>query len=168
MAEAEDRLMAWLRDAHAAEQQAETMLSGMARRLKHYPEFRSRIEQHIEETKRQASDLRDCIKRRNGSTSTLKDTGASLLGFGQAMSGMFTSDEVLKGAIAGYAFEAMEIASYKILIVAARSVGDEQTASVCENALREEEEMAEWLDNNISALTDKFLAREEVGATAKN
>lgn len=30
MASAEERLTEWLRDAHAAEQQAETMLNGMA------------------------------------------------------------------------------------------------------------------------------------------
>src|SRR3954468_22268823 len=33
MANAEEHLMDWLRDAHAAEQQAETMLNGMANRI---------------------------------------------------------------------------------------------------------------------------------------
>jgi ferritin-like metal-binding protein YciE len=46
--------MEWLRDAHAAEEQAETMLSGMARRIENYPELKARIEQHIGETQRQA------------------------------------------------------------------------------------------------------------------
>jgi ferritin-like metal-binding protein YciE len=55
MASAEERLMEWLRDAHAAEEQAETMLSGMARRIENYPDLRARIEQHIGETQRQAT-----------------------------------------------------------------------------------------------------------------
>ena len=54
MASAEERLMEWLRDAHAAEEQAETMLGGMAGRLKNYPQLKARIEQHIDETRRQA------------------------------------------------------------------------------------------------------------------
>ncbi|MGY3176991.1 ferritin-like metal-binding protein YciE [Ewingella americana] len=43
----------WVRDAHAMEEQAEAMLSRMAERLEHYPELKSRILQHIEETKEQ-------------------------------------------------------------------------------------------------------------------
>jgi ferritin-like metal-binding protein YciE len=42
----EDHLLNWLRDAHAMEKQAETMLSAMAGRLEHYPELKARIEAH--------------------------------------------------------------------------------------------------------------------------
>jgi hypothetical protein len=38
MTTVDDRLMEWLRDAHAAEEQAETMLGRMANRLQNYPE----------------------------------------------------------------------------------------------------------------------------------
>src|SRR5215212_9611825 len=93
MASAEERLMEWLRDAHAAEEQAETMLRGMAGRIENYPDLRARIEQHIGETQRQAKLVRGCIERRGGSTSTIKDSAGKMLGFGQAMSGMFVGDE---------------------------------------------------------------------------
>ena len=167
MANAEERLMEWLRDAHAAEEQAATMLNGMAGRIKNYPQLKSRIEQHARETQRQAQLVLGCIERRGGSRSAIKDTGAKLLGFGQAMSGMFVGDEVVKGSIANYAFEAMEIASYRILITTAREVGDEETARVCEQILREEEAMEEWLGENIPSLTHQYLNREEMeGATA--
>ena len=43
MATAEERLMEWLRDAHAAEEQAETMLSGMTSRIENYPSLKARI-----------------------------------------------------------------------------------------------------------------------------
>jgi ferritin-like metal-binding protein YciE len=167
MASAEERLMEWLRDAHAAEEQAETMLSGMAGRIENYPDLRARIEQHIGETQRQAKLVRGCIERRGGGTSTIKDSAGKMLGFGQAMSGMFVGDEVLKGAIASYAFEAMEIASYRVLVSTARQVGDEETARVCEQILREEEAMADWLQQNIPTLAQQYLMREETpGATA--
>jgi ferritin-like metal-binding protein YciE len=169
MARAEERLMEWLRDAHAAEQQAETMLSGMAQRLKNYPELKARIEQHIGETQRQAELVRGCIERRGGSTSMVKDTGAKMLGLGQALSGLFVGDEVMKGAIASAAFEAMEIASYKILITTAQQVGDTETARVCEQILHEEEAMAKWLVDNLPSLTARYLRLEETpGATAKH
>lgn len=169
MASAEERLMEWLRDAHAAEQQAETMLSGMARRVQNYPDLKARIEQHIGETQRQAERLRGCLERRGDGTSAVKDAGGKMLGLGQAMSGMFTGDEVMKGCIASYAFEAMEIASYRILIQTAREVGDEQTAKVCEQNLHEEQDMADWLEKNAAALTHQYLAREQTpGVTAKH
>ena len=161
MASAEERLMEWLRDAHAAEEQAETMLSGMARRIENYPELKARIEQHIGETQRQAERVRKCIERRGENTSTIKDAGGKMLGFGQAISGMFVGDEVMKGSIACSAFEAMEIASYRILIDTARQVGDEETAQTCEQILREEEAMANWLEQNLPVLTQQYLAREQ-------
>ena len=43
----------WLRDAHAMEKQAESMLESMASRIDNYPELRARIEQHLSETKNQ-------------------------------------------------------------------------------------------------------------------
>jgi len=169
MATAEERLMEWLRDAHAAEEQAKTMLTGMASRIQNYPSLKARIEQHIKETERQAELVRGCIERRGGSTSMVKDAGAKMLAMGQALSGMFVGDEIMKGSIASYAFEAMEISSYRILITTAERVGDQETARVCEQILREEEAMAEWLKQNIPTLTQQYLAREEIpGATAKH
>ena len=169
MASAEERLMEWLRDAHAAEEQAETMLSGMAGRIQNYPQLKARIEQHIQETKRQAELVRGCIERRGGSTSMIKDAGAKMIAMGQAMSGLFVGDEVMKGTIASAAFEAMEISSYKILIATAEHVGDQETKRVCEQILREEEAMLEWLSQNAPTLTHQYLQREETpGATAKH
>ena len=169
MATAEERLMEWLRDVHAVEEQAETMLKGMASRIQNYPDLKARIEQHIEETKRQAELVRGCIERRGGNTSTLKDTAGKMLAMGQAMSGMFVGDEVMKGSIASYAFEAMEIASYNILIEAATAVGDTETADVCTQILVEEEAMSDWLAENIGPLTRRYLSLEETpGATAKH
>jgi ferritin-like metal-binding protein YciE len=168
MTTAEDRLLQWLRDAHAAEEQAEAMLKGTASRIENYPELKARIEQHVRETQRHAELVRGCIERRGGSTSALKDAGAKMLGVGQALSGLFVGDEVMKASIASYAFEAMEIASYRILIAAAQQVGDQETARACEQILREEEAMAEWLQGNIPPLTQQYLRRDEAGATAKH
>jgi ferritin-like metal-binding protein YciE len=74
----------------------------------------------------------------------------------------------MKGSFASYTFEHMEIASYNILIAAANSLGEAEVARVCEQNLREEEAMAEWLKNHIAGTTAQFLARAEADAeTAK-
>ncbi|WP_257835335.1 ferritin-like domain-containing protein [Burkholderia glumae] len=157
----------WLRDAHAMEQQAETMLSAMAKRLEHYPDLKQRIEQHITQTQEQSRLVRECLERRGSDTSSLKDLGAKSGAAMQGFFGMFAPDEVVKSGIAGYTFEHFEIASYRALISAARDVGDAEAAAVCERILPEEIAMAQWLETHLPAVTDAYLARSRADVTAK-
>lgn len=154
-----DNLLDWLRDAHAMEEQAEKMLKGQIERLEHYPVLRTRMEQHLDETYGQQKLLRACIERLGSSPSTLKDISAKLVAFGQSVSGMMVSDEVVKGAMSSYVFEHMEIASYTILIAAAEAVGDVETQRACEQILPQEIAMAEWLKDHLPELTLAFLQR---------
>ena len=154
-----DNLLDWLRDAHAMEQQAEKMLKAQAERLEHYPDLRERITQHIVETEGQQRKLVECIERLGGSTSTLKDLAGKLMAFGQAVGGMAMSDEVVKGAMSGYVFENLEIASYTVLIEAATFAGDETTAEACRSILKEEVAMADWLQDHLPEITRAFLSR---------
>ena len=155
----QEHLVDWLREAHAMEQQAEKMLKAQAERLEHYPQLRTRIEQHLEETYGQQQLLASCLDRLGSSPSTIKDLSAKLVAFGQGMAGMTVSDEVVKGAMAGYVFEHMEIASYTILIAAAKAAGDLQTQRACEQILPQEVAMAEWLRQHLPEITEAFLTR---------
>ncbi|RVB76105.1 MULTISPECIES: DUF892 family protein [unclassified Mesorhizobium] len=159
MSDTREWLVQWLRDAHAMEEQAETMLNGQLSRLDSYPELRERISRHVDETKGQAARLRTCLEGLGEDASTLKDAGGKLLAMAQSLSGVFAGDEVMKGSLASYTFEHMEIASYRILIAAAESLGETEVARACEQNLREEEAMAEWLKNKLPATTEQFLAR---------
>ncbi|HEV7736961.1 MAG TPA: DUF892 family protein [Chlamydiales bacterium] len=161
MPNSEERRMQWLRDAHAMEKQAEKMLSALASRIESYPQLKKKIKSHLGETKEQAERIESCIERRGGDTSILKDAGAQLLAMAQGFSGIFAGDEVMKGSLASYTFEHMEIASYRILIAAAKEVGDEKTARVCRKILGEEEAMANWLAENIEPLTREYMKRDE-------
>lgn len=87
---------------------------------------------------------------------------------GQAVGGMTASDEIVKGAMAGYVFEHFEIASYTALIAAAKTAGDPETARVCEQILVQEEAMADWLATHLPELTEEFLVRDATpGVEAK-
>lgn len=164
----DEHLNDWLRDAHAMEQQADKMLNAQAERLENYPELRARIVEHIEETRWQRSVLEECMARRGISNSVIKDLGAKLTAFGQAVGGMTSSDEVVKGAMAGYVFEHFEISSYTSLIAAAGAAGDTATASACEQILAQEKAMAAWLMDHLPQVTQAFLARSATpGVEAK-
>lgn len=168
MSKAQERLLDWLRDAHAMEQQAETMLKGQAHRIENYPEVKQRIETHIEETRDQARKIENCLDRLGASTSMVKDTAGSMGALGQAIGGSMTSDEIVKGGMASFAFENLEIAMYRTLITAAKEVGDDETAAVCEEILKEEQAMADWLDQHLPGLVQQYLKRDaSEDATAK-
>lgn len=168
MTDARDHLIDWLRDAHAMEQQAEQMLSAQKSRLENYPKLRTRIEKHIEETQGQKALLERTLTRLGSEPSTLKDIGGKLMAFGQAVGGMTVSDEVVKGAMAGYVFENVEIAAYRVLIAAAKAAGDVETQKACEEILPQEIAMADWLKEHLPELTQAFLDRAETpGLEAK-
>lgn len=102
----------WLRDAHAMEKQAESMLESMASRIDNYPELRARIEQHLSETKNQIVQLETILDRNDISRSVIKDSMSKMAALGQSIGGIFPSDEIVKGSISGYVFEQFEIACY--------------------------------------------------------
>ena len=115
------------------------------------------------------AQIEACIERRGGTTSTLKDLGGKSMAMAQGMSGIFASDEVVKGTMASYTFEHMEIASYQVLAATAGMLGDHETKQVCEAILREEQAMADWLKENLESVATQFLQRAETpGATAKH
>ncbi|NIC04678.1 ferritin-like domain-containing protein [Billgrantia bachuensis] len=151
----------WLRDAHAMEKQAEKMLETQASRLEHYPQLKARIEQHLIETRGQAERIEQCISLLGTDLSVVKDIGGKLAAFGQGMGGMMASDEVVKGSMASYAFEHFEIASYKALIQAAEKASRPEIARICEEILREEEAMAQWLSDHLDDTTRQYLERAE-------
>ncbi|MER9658200.1 DUF892 family protein, partial [Mesorhizobium sp. M0152] len=100
MSESREWLVQWLRDAHAMEEQAETMLNGQLKRIESYPELRGRIRQHLDETRQQAARLKTCLDRIGQGSSTLKDAGGKLTAMAQSLSGVFAGDEVMKGSLA--------------------------------------------------------------------
>ncbi|WP_117192187.1 ferritin-like domain-containing protein [Rhizobium terrae] len=169
MTHARDNFLAWLRAAHAMEEQAVTMLTDQARRIESYPDLKARIIQHLSETEAHARALKDLLDQfaGKGGVLALKDIAAKLTAKAQGVSGMLTSDEVVKGAMAGYAFEHLEIASYRVLIAAADELDEEEAKVVFERILAEEIAMAGWLEANLDTITRIFLMRDERDLMAK-
>ena len=162
-----EHYMAWLRDAHAMEEQALTMMRGMLSRLENYPVLCARMEQHIKETERQAESLKQLLESRDSGRSIVKDTLGKASALGQALGGMFASDEAVKGAMASYTFEQMEVAAYKVLISTASALEDTTAIPIFEQNLAEEQDMADWLFDHLDQTTRIFLARDEAGLPAR-
>ncbi|MDN7673069.1 ferritin-like domain-containing protein [Burkholderia oklahomensis] len=154
-----EHLEDWLRDAYAMERHAETMLKSQAARLDNYPVLRDRIRQHVETTLEQQRLLEGCLQRLEIAPSAIKDLAARIAAHGQAAGGVFVSDEVVKGAMAGYVFENLEIASYKTLIAAAQLAGEKEIRDCGERILKQEIDMAQWLSEHLPDIVVAFLER---------
>ncbi|WP_394801874.1 ferritin-like domain-containing protein [Rhizobium halophilum] len=168
MAHMQDHYANWLRDAHAMEEQAVTMLAAQARRLENYPMLKDRINLHLAETQGHEKSLRHLLEKLpDARSSVLNDVTGRVTATLQGLSGAFTQDEVIKGAMASYAFEHAEIAAYRVLIAAADELGEAEAKSVFENILQEEVAMASWLQDNLDDTTRLFLMRDERELQAK-
>ncbi|MEJ2802372.1 ferritin-like domain-containing protein [Comamonadaceae bacterium PP-2] len=167
MSETKTHILEWLRDAHAMEQQAEKTLIATNERLQHYPDFKARVELHLEETRGQARLLEQAIAARGGDTSTLKDFAGRMAARFQGVGAMMAEDEVVKLAIAAYHFEHLEIASYQCLIAAAKATGDADLAEICHAILPQEQAMADWMSTQIPLITRDYLVREQEGVESK-
>ena len=164
----EEHFIDWVRDAHAMEKQAESMLEKMAARLEHYPDLKARIEQHIDETREQQQLVQSVIDRYDTSRSVIKDAAGKLSAFGQAVGGMMTEDEVVKGAISGNVCETFEIANYTALIAAAEQLNDSESVSIFTRIREQEQAMADWTANHLGDVTKQFLIRSSTpGVEAK-
>lgn len=158
--DAKERYLGWLRDAHAMEEQVQSLLQYSIRRMDDYPEFQYLLETHARETGSNAEILRGCLMSHQKSSSAVKDAAGKLTAMMQNMSGWFVGDEVMKGVMAIYTVQHMKISAYRILVAAADQFGDDGTKGHCEQILDREEMMAEKIKNLISRLTTEYLRRE--------
>jgi ferritin-like metal-binding protein YciE len=164
-----ERLVRWLGDAHAMETDAEAMLKAFGSRIEHYPGLKQRVEQHVIETQSQARRIEARLQALGSSTPAVRDMAAGVMGSLHAAGNAMMSDEVLKGVGISYAFEHMEIASYRNLLFAAETLGDMETARLCREIIPEEQAMADWLFQHQQDLVQQFLALDaSPGLSAKH
>ena len=149
--------IAALSNAHAMEAQAEQLLQRQIERTDEFPDIKQRLEEHLEETRRQQQRIDQILEANGESASTLKDTAMSLFGNMAAASHMPANDEILKNAFASFAFENYETAAYRSLIAIAESIGATEAVGPLRQSCEEEEAMAGWLSNHLDSVTRRFI-----------
>jgi ferritin-like metal-binding protein YciE len=162
-----DLFITGLKNAHAMENQALSIMKPQASRIENYPEVEAQLNKHIAETEGQIARLERILDSLDEDKSSLKDLALSLAGTFAAVGHTVAPDEILKNSMANFAFENFEIAAYSSLITLAEASGNEDAIADLELNLQEEIDMAEWLNQNLEAVTLKFATLKEAGETAK-
>jgi ferritin-like metal-binding protein YciE len=154
------------RNQHAVENQAVELLERQIGRLENYPEMADRMRQHLGESKQQATRIEEILAGLNTSHSAFKDMVTSFMGNVAALGHASASDEVIKNTFANYAFEHYEIASYQSLLVVADVAGQQASASLLQQSLKEEQAMAQWIEDHLKPTMLRYVERYASGETA--
>jgi ferritin-like metal-binding protein YciE len=157
---ARDIFVVGLRNAHAMETQARELMERQSERLDEYPEVKVKVTAHLQETNEQLKRLEQCLDALGEGTSTLKDTAQSVMANVMAMTHTMAGDEILTNTFANNAFENFEIAAYKSLLALYGPAGSENARPDLQASLREEEQMAKWIEANVEEVTLAYLNRE--------
>ncbi|WP_075293324.1 ferritin-like domain-containing protein [Pararhizobium arenae] len=156
-----------LKNAHAMENQALSIMKPQVSRIEHYPEVAARLDQHIRETENQIARLDQLLSEFAEDRSAIKDIALSVTGAMAAMGHTVAGDEILKNSFANYAFEHFEIAAYRSLLTIAEQGGFSASTAALRVNLDEEVAMAGWIEQHLSDVTLKFLSLKSAGETAK-
>ena len=156
-----EKLVDYVEDAHAMEQNVSTMLTSMISTTDD-PEIKEMLEHHKEETERQESRLRERLDALGAGTSTRKQAQTVAAALVKGVTDVARGDQAGKNARDGYTTEHMEIAAYQLLERLAQKAGDTETAEMARQNRAEEEAMAQKIDANWDRFLDLTLAENDI------
>ena len=157
----QQKLVDYIQDAHALEQNVLQMLNSMAATTQD-DEILQEIEHHKMETERHEQLLRERLEALGASASIRKESqslvGALLKGAADQVRG----DKAGKNARDAFVTEHVEIASYELLERLAQRAGDEETAEIARRIRADEEAMARKIASRWDKFLDLTLAEEGI------
>ena len=160
MKDQKETLLSWLNDAYSMEKGQIQVLENHVKDAQDHPEVHRKLAEHLELTRRHADMVEQCVARLGGSTSSVKTAMGTVAGFFQGRSTGAAPDELVKNALSDYAAEHFEIACYRALITGARAIGVVEVAQICEQILRDEEDMARWFESRLPMVVQMYLGQE--------
>lgn len=160
-------LVAWLNDAYAMEQSLVPVLENHAKDASDFPAVQARLQAHADETRQQAERVKMCLAELGEEPSMAKSALGKIFGTLHAPGTGLYSDELVKNALMDFATEAFEMACYEAISVAARDSGHGRIAELCRQNFAEEEQMAEWLRDQLPETVRAYCQQEEADARVK-
>src|SRR4051794_27387358 len=122
----EEKLVEYIDDAYAMEQNVLRMLDGMIGTTED-PQMKRALERHKKETEKQAERLEECLSEHGASPSAVKEVGGVMAALMKGVVDVARGDKAGRNARDGFATEHMELARYHMLQRVAKKAGDKHT-----------------------------------------
>jgi ferritin-like metal-binding protein YciE len=153
----QQKLVDYVQDAHAMEQNVSTMLDSMISTTDD-PEIKQMLKHHKQQTAEHERRLRERLDAMGAGTSKAKEVGGIGAALFKGVGDMARTDKPGKNARDAYTTEHMEIAAYELLERLAKRAGDEETAEVARQNRSEEQAMAKKIESNWDRFLELTLA----------
>lgn len=147
--ELQKKLITYLEDAYALENEIVRVLDGHIKDAAKHPDVQQLIQQHLDETKQHRQRMEERLDAYGKKPSAIKGAGTSVMGSVMGAMAGGRTDTLAKNARDEYVTEHMEIAAYQMLITTATAAGDQETIRACEANLRDEVHMAKVLEQQM-------------------
>ncbi|MEX2195330.1 MAG: DUF892 family protein [Thermoleophilaceae bacterium] len=152
-----EQLVKYLADAHAIETQALAQLR-TAPDIAEDPGLESAFREHLEETEGQERLIRERLEAHGGKPSPVKEAVMAAGGKGFILFARSQSDTPGKLTAHALSYEALEFASYELLMRVAERAGDPQTAEAARTIRDEEHRMMDRLEGCFDGAAEASLA----------
>jgi ferritin-like metal-binding protein YciE len=159
----DEQLVKYLTDLHSTEVNALAQLKTGVEQAGE-PQLAAAFREHLTETEEQERLIGERLSAHDAGPSTLKDLAQKGGAMATGAIAKAAPDTTGKLAIEAYAFEHLEIASYRMLLVVARQAADHETVAVAERILAQEEAAAKKLDGLLDQVAAYDL--EQLGIAA--
>ena len=139
---AQEQLVKYLTDAHAMEEQSVQLLE-KGSSIAGDEEIARVYRAHLMQSQEHREHILKRLEAHGERPSRAKDTAMKVAALGTGGAALAAPDTPVKLSAAAYAFENLEIASYRLLRGLAERAGDTETVSVVDRILEQEEAAAE-------------------------
>jgi ferritin-like metal-binding protein YciE len=157
----QQKLVDYIEDAHALEQNVLQMLSSMAATTQD-EEILQEIEHHKLETERHEELLRARLEALGETPSVRKETQSLVAALAKGVTDQVRGDKAGKNARDAFVTEHVEIAAYELLERLAQRAGDEETARIAREIRADEQAMAQKIAARWDKSLDLTLAEEGI------
>lgn len=153
-----EKLAAMLAEARIMEKRTIEILEGRADRIRNHPEVVERFKKHIKETSWQIAAIEAGLKQLGVENFQAESPALADIGC------LLASGDVIRNSIANSAFERFEMAVYSRIAEAAEKAAEHEIARTAGTIMRQEETMAEWLEEHLAQTPLVYLMFDEINA----
>src|SRR4051794_17917504 len=151
-----EQLIKYLADAHSIEEQALQQMK-QAPKIANHPDLATAFEEHLAETEKHERLTRERLEALDASPSKFKDLVMKVGGQGFIWFARSQPDTTGKLVAHSYSYEALELASYELLLRVALQAGDHDTARIAREIRDDEQRMRDRLGGLFDASVDTSL-----------